>query len=120
MKASRSIIIVASLCMLLAACGQTVELSKDQQAAALLWLGLVDSGKYSESWQQSSTIFQSAVVEPDWIIQIRSARAPLGAVLSRNQEKSVSQKNPSGAPDGDYIIVRYESSFEKKHLLRII
>jgi len=102
------------LCIFLAACGQPVELSKEQKAAALLWLGLVDKNEYEESWQQASTIFQYAVIEIDWVKQIRAARAPLGAVLSRNQEESVSQKNPSGAPDGDYIVVKYESSFDKK------
>lgn len=77
-------------------------------------MNLVDEGRYAESWSQSSTVFQSAISESDWIQRIRQARGPLGAVSFRNQRQAVSDENPAGAPDGAYVIITYGSSFERK------
>jgi len=44
--------------------------SESEQAVAIAaaedWVGLIDQGKYSESWKQASTLVQNAVPEKDW------------------------------------------------------
>jgi hypothetical protein len=47
------------------------------------WLTLVDSGKYAESWQQSSRLFKAAVTREQWQSMLRASRDPLGKMLSR-------------------------------------
>ena len=120
MKGIIRIAAIAGLTALAVSCSQSVESvesvqpSSAQQTAAQAWMTLVDEGRYSESWRQSSSIFQLAIAETDWIQKVRQARAPIGGVLSRNRRDAIAEKNPAGAPDGDYLIITYGSSFEKK------
>jgi hypothetical protein len=95
-------------------CSNPVELSSDQREAARSWLNLADLGQYSDTWHGASGVFRSAIVESDWVKQVRQARSPLGSVISRNQVSAVAETNPLGAPDGAYIVVTYETAFEGK------
>ena len=84
------------------------------QKASESWLSMVDKGKYSESWQNTSSYFKNAVDENQWEKSLTSVRKPLGKVLSR---KAISQnytKTLPGAPDGEYVVIQYETSFENK------
>ena len=84
------------------------------QQAAESWLALVDSGKYGESWEQASQFFKAAVTKEQWQTALRASREPLGKVLSRNLKSAVFTKTLPGAPDGKYVIIQYDSSFEHK------
>ena len=84
------------------------------QKASDVWLSMVDKGRYSESWQNTSSYFKNAVDENQWEKSLTSVRKPLGKVLSR---KAISQnytKTLPGAPDGEYVVIQYETSFENK------
>jgi predicted SnoaL-like aldol condensation-catalyzing enzyme len=41
-------------------------------------------------------------------------RAPLGKVVSRKAYSKKYSESLPGAPDGKYVVIQYESSFEKK------
>ena len=82
--------------------------------AAESWLGLVDSGKYAESWKAAASLFKEKVTAEQWEGVVRSARAPLGPVESRVLLTSQFARSLPGAPDGEYVLLRYETSFEKK------
>lgn len=78
------------------------------------WLTMVDEGKYSESWQNTSSYFKNIVDEIQWAKTIKAVRKPLGDVISR---KAVSQhytKTLPGAPDGEYVVLQYKTSFKNK------
>ena len=84
------------------------------QKAADAWLAMVDEGQYLKSWQHTSSYFQNFVDENQWGKVINSVRKPLGEVLSR---KAISQnytKTVPGAPDGEYVVIQYETSFKNK------
>ena len=84
------------------------------QKASDAWLYMVDEGEYPESWQNTSSYFKNAVDENQWEKSLTSVRKPLGKVLSR---KAISQnytKTLPGAPDGEYVVIQYETSFENK------
>lgn len=98
----------------LMACAQSVELSQAERDAAVSWLTLVDQGSYGQSWQSASSVFRSAVLQDDWVKQIRAARAPVGAHTARTQANAVRQQDPAGAPDGSYLTITYDSAFERK------
>ncbi len=85
------------------------------QQAAESWLALVDSRKYGESWEQASQFFKAAVTKKQWQAALRASREPLGKVLSRNLKSAVFTKTLPGAPDGEYVVIQYDSSFEYKH-----
>jgi hypothetical protein len=84
------------------------------QQSAESWLALVDSGKYVESWEQASRLFKAAVTKEQWQTALRASRDPLGKVLSRNLKSTVFTKTLPGAPDGEYVVIQYDSSFEHK------
>lgn len=107
-----------SLLMLLrATCAQATAQQNSEQLAqqsSESWLALVDSAKYAESWQECAQIFQAAVTKEQWQSALRATRDPLGKLLSRKLKGATYTKTLSGAPDGEYVVIQYESSFERK------
>jgi hypothetical protein len=84
------------------------------QKSAQEWLALVDSGKYAESWDEASQFFQSAVTKDQWQGMLHSVRDPLGKVVSRKLKSANYTKTLPGVPDGDYVVIQYDTSFAHK------
>jgi hypothetical protein len=83
-------------------------------AAAKEWLSLVDNQKYGESWQQAAQLFKDAVNKQQWIQIIQSGRRPLGKNTSRELKSKRYMTNVPGAPDGEYVVIEFNASFENK------
>lgn len=84
------------------------------QAAGEKWLGLLDRGDYGTAWDQCAQLFRQRVTREQWIDSLPSTRGPLGAVKSRKVELAAFRTSLSGAPDGQYVTVRYRTNFENK------
>jgi len=84
------------------------------EKAAMAWLHLVDDGKYPESWSSSSSFFRGAVNKTQWEQALEGTRKPLGAVLSRSLTFATYATSIPGAPDGEYVVIQYATSFDKK------
>ena len=82
--------------------------------AANHWLNLIDEKKYQESWEQAAEYFKSAVLKEDWEQMARAVRGPLGNAVSRNLKSKQYTTTLPGAPDGEYVVIQYETSFENK------
>jgi len=100
--------------LLIAACGEKVELSEKQRNVSLDWLRLVDSSDYMSSWDESSEIFRQAISSEAWVQAVKAVRGPLGAMKTREFLSAKEVNDPPGQPDGRYIVISYESSFEGK------
>jgi len=103
--------------LLLGICSAAQAQQKAEQLAqqsAEAWLALVDSGKYAESWQQAAQYFKSSVTSEQWQKALQVSRAPLGKMLSRRLKRATYTRNVPGAPDGEYVVLKYDSSFEHK------
>jgi hypothetical protein len=83
-------------------------------AAAQTWLHEIDSGNYATSWQQASTYFRGAVTERNWMDALNGARRPLGNLVSRKVGKTHSTTSLPGAPDGNYLVMQFTTSFTNK------
>jgi hypothetical protein len=83
------------------------------QTSAEAWLALTDSGKYAESWEEASSGFKNTVSKEKWIGMLQSVRSPLGTLKSRKLNKATYVKNPPKAPEGEYVVLTYDSSFEQ-------
>lgn len=92
--------------------------SQDKENAAVnaskAWLKLVDEGKYPESWDEAAQYFKNAVPRERWKTSLESVRSPLGKVQSRNLKSKNYTKTLPGAPDGEYVVIQYETSFQNK------
>jgi hypothetical protein len=82
--------------------------------AAQVWLALIDDGRYSESWKQASAIFQGGVTEPGWENSMNTFRKPLGNLVSRKLKSAEHMTEMPGMPDGQYIVMQFETSFTNK------
>jgi hypothetical protein len=103
------------LLLSLPAAAQTVEEPKAAaQKAAEAWLHGVDAGKYAESWDAAAALFKKAVTRNQWQEALAGVRAPLGALGSRKLKSATIANTLPGAPDGEYVVLEFESSFEKK------
>lgn len=87
---------------------------KAAQAPAEEWLALVDAGKYAESWQQMAPHFRKEVGKRKWRSEIEKIRRPLGKLSERKLKSAQYSKELPGAPEGEYVVLRYESSFEHR------
>jgi len=84
------------------------------QNAAGAWLALVDAGKYGESWEAAASFLKAAVTKPGWESAVRSARSPFGALKSRKLKSATFKTSLPGAPDGEYVVIQFDTRFEKK------
>ena len=84
------------------------------QKAAEGWLGLVDQGKYGESWEVAAVFFKDKVPKEQWEAAMNGSRKPLGALKTRALIGSKYATKLPGAPDGEYVLIQYKTSFENK------
>ena len=84
------------------------------QQSSDAWLALVDSGKYADSWQEASQLFRAAITKEKWQDALRGTRDPLGKMLSRKLRSATYKTTLPGAPDGEYVVIRYETEFTNK------
>ena len=104
--------------LILAGIASAADLPADARAhaerAANAFLALVDAGRFDESYIQTSSLFRNAVAQDGWSRVVRATRDPLGAVKSRIHSESRYSTTMAGAPDGEYVTLRYETTFERK------
>ena len=82
--------------------------------ASQTWLALVDEGNYSGSWEEAAEYFRLAVTMEQFQRSMTAFRGPLGKVVSRELEAKEYTRTLPGAPDGEYVVIQYETSFENK------
>lgn len=87
---------------------------KAAQKAAASWLSLIDSGEYSESWNKAAQIFKQKVSLQQWKSSLESVRIPLGNLKLRRLKTAAYTETLPGAPDGKYVVIQYETIFDKK------
>jgi hypothetical protein len=102
------LVIVAGGCNVAAA--EDIDTSGGMSAARA-WLALVDGARYGESWDTASERFRSAMERVKWEATIQAARGPLGVTLSRKVRTVAFTHSLPGAPEGDYVVVQFDTRF---------
>jgi len=92
----------------------TADASKAAVSAAENWLALIDDGNYTQSWKDAGLFFQAAVTAPSWTTAMESFRKPLGNLVSRKLKSAQPATSLPGAPDGQYVVMQFETSFADK------
>ena len=78
------------------------------------WLAGIDAEKYSQSWKDTAQFFQKAITEGGWSDALTKFRKPLGEMKSRKLLEAKSTKSLPGAPDGEYVVMQFDTSFAVK------
>ena len=95
----------------------TITLSSDndcKREAAISWLELVDSGEYGLSWQNAAPLFKDRISSTEWVKALKQIRKPFGKVTSRSIKTATKHNSLPGVPDGQYIVVKLITSYERK------
>ncbi len=115
MKSKRSILFCLALFIFLTAVHSYAEDSeKEALKAAESWLARVDAGEYGKSWDQSAALFKNALSKGEWEKALNAARKPLGDLVSRKVKSTNYATSLPGAPDGEYVVIQFTTSFVNK------
>jgi hypothetical protein len=82
--------------------------------SAQAWIELIDSKKYADSWDEAAEYFKLAISKDKWQQTIQAVRNPLGKTVSRKLKSQQYTTSLPGAPDGEYVVIQYKTSFENK------
>ncbi|RUR39194.1 DUF4019 domain-containing protein [Vreelandella populi] len=80
--------------------------------SASLWLETIDAGEYEESWNLTGSLFQNQLSVAQWVEALVQVRQPLGELEDREVSSTTLANSLPNAPDGEYIVITYASSFE--------
>jgi hypothetical protein len=86
----------------------------EAQKAAEKWLALTDAGKSAESWEIAAGYFKKAVPKDKWEASLAAVRKPLGELVTRKLKSAKYAKTLPGAPDGEYVVLKFDTSFANK------
>ena len=84
------------------------------QKAARDWLALVDALDAAGSWKAAGERYRKALTEEAWAKALAEARTPLGAVQQRTMLETSFQDHLDEGPQGDFAMVLFRTSYEKK------
>ena len=83
-------------------------------SAAKEWLALADELDYQETWSEASSLMRAEVSQPEWAENLRNIRGPLGSLEKRKLVTVSFHGTLPDAPDGEYVTLRFASSFEHR------
>lgn len=83
------------------------------EAAAGEWIALVDTAGYASSWQEAAPVFQSGISEDEWVQAVEQVRGQVGEIESRSLYNSEYRTTLPNAPQGEYVVLQYQSSFAR-------
>ena len=90
------------------------EYDQAAEQAARDWLAMADADDAPGTWTAAASLFRQAVPAEQWTHSLRAARAPLGAVVSRTLRDAQAANELPGAPDGEYVVLQFDTQFERK------
>lgn len=111
-----SLLILLISITVLTAQEETTDPDSTQKAikAAESWLEEVDKGDYNKSWEEAAEYFKNVVTKENWQKSMAAFRKPLGKIKKREVISTQIRHSLPGAPDGNYIIIRFNTAFEHK------
>jgi hypothetical protein len=102
------------LCLAFTAVAFPQDKTKAAEQAAADWLKFMDFDAYARGWRQASSTLKATVTEGNFEQILRATRTPLGAVLSRQLKSTEYRTQLPGVPAGEYVLIRYTTTFEHK------
>jgi len=105
---------IAVSCLFTVGCG--LSKAQQQQAVATVtpWLEMIDTEKYDEGWRRTGEYFKGTIASERWNELMRAYRRPLGRMLSRSLTSAKREKSLPGVPDANYVVIKFNTVFEKK------
>jgi hypothetical protein len=86
---------------------------KASAEASTNWLAIIDQEKYEMAWEKGALTLKLRVPLNSWLQIMEASRKPLGKMVNRKVIDQRIAKNPPGLPAGDYIVMIYNTDFDK-------
>jgi hypothetical protein len=116
----RKMLVCLSLILMVGSFGCSEKRNPEAEAAALeaakSWLALVDGDKYEESWEDAGGLLKGAVTKDRWLQSMQTIRKPFGKNLDRTIRSIGYYTSLPGVPDGQYVSIKFKSTFENQGL----
>jgi uncharacterized protein DUF4019 len=90
------------------------EETRQAEVAARSWLGLVDAADYAQSWDVAAAYFRHSISQSQWVSRVSAVRGPLGDLKTRQESSTRFRRSLPGAPDGEYVVIQFSTSFAHK------
>ena len=87
---------------------------KDALQAAEEWLMLIDASDFGASWDNAAAMFKNAITKEQWEKAIRPIKSAIGDIISREMKSAKYTASLPGAPDGEYVVIQFSTSFTNK------
>lgn len=78
---------------------------------ALGFLGYLDNGRFADSYAYTGMLIRAQVDRTAYATQVEKARQGTGAMLTRALMDASYETSVPGAPDGQYVVLHYRTSF---------
>ncbi len=116
MKKSVVLIIVASIITLTLTTPIKAEETKEHAAiqTAENWLSIIDTEQYEDSWENGAIFLKNEVSKEQWASSMNKYRKPLGKIEERKFKSSQYMTDIPDAPDGEYVVIQFDTVFENK------
>jgi Protein of unknown function (DUF4019) len=89
----------------------------EEQAAerqALGFLGYLDHGRFADSYAYTGMLIRGQLDREAFASQVEKDRAGTGTIQSRELVDASYTTTLAGAPEGQYVVLRYHSSFANR------
>jgi len=117
MKIVTAIIFATSMFLFLAVpmpAGAAPRAGNDARNSSGQWLALIDAGESRASWKTAAEYFKSTVSREEWERSLGAVRRTLGRTVSRKLTSVKFTRSIPGAPDGEYVVLQFQTSFAKR------
>jgi hypothetical protein len=104
------------------ACGCNVAAAAEEidtaagMAAINEWVAGIDRGAYGEGWDRAAQRLRESIERARWEALIEGARRPLGNMIARKLRTATFARSLPNAPEGEYVVIQYDTAFEKAPL----
>jgi len=91
--------------------------TSEAMGVANQWLVLVDSGRGRDAYGAAAESFRKGIEEQlKWEVAVDTVRNTLGGVVGRKLRSAHYTRTLPGAPEGEYVLIYFDTRFEKKAL----
>jgi len=90
------------------------EKAEKATVAATQFLTLVDTIKYGTSWDEASELLKEKIDQKEWVEKLTKINSLYGPLVERKLKKTTYTTSAKDSPDGEYIILRYDTAFKNK------
>ena len=109
-----AVLVLLSMILVSVAFGADTTQNKDALAAAENWLIIIDKGEYAKSWKEAAEYFKTAITEEEWVQSMQAVRKPLGKLISRKVKSLTPKTSLPNTPEGNYVVIQFETSFANR------